>query len=61
MNKLELYQVIILSAHISGITRSTVSLSGVVTNMNNKKSRRINFPSNASTLCTALFLIGNLF
>ena len=31
-NKLELYRVIILSAHVSGIVRTAVSFSGVILN-----------------------------
>ena len=50
-----------MSAHISGIARSADSVSGVVTNLNKKESRRRNFSASASTLCIALFLLGNLF
>ena len=41
-NKLVWYNVMILSAHISGMANSAVSLSGVVTNLNNRESNRIN-------------------
>ena len=61
MNRLEWYRVIILSVHISGIAKRAVSLSGFVTNLNNKEFIRMNFSGSASTLCIALFLLGNLF
>ena len=52
---------IILSAHISGIAKSTVFLSGVVTSLNNKEFKRMNFATSASTLQIVLFLLHNLF
>ena len=42
-NRLEWYRLMILSTHISGIAKSTASLSGIVTNLNNKKCSRMNF------------------
>ena len=51
----------VLSAHISGMADSAVSLSGVVTNLNNRESNRINHSAKVSTLCIAFFLLGNLF
>ena len=38
-NKLVWYSAMILSAHISGMANSTLSLSGVVTNLKNNESR----------------------
>ena len=59
--RLECYRVIILSVHISGMARSTDSLFGIVTNSNNKESKRMYLSPNASTLCIAFLLLGNLF
>ena len=36
------YNVMILSVHISGTANSTVSLSGIVTNLNSNESNKIN-------------------
>ena len=60
-NKLVWYNVMILSTHISGMANSAVSLSGVVTNLNNRESNRINLSAKVSILCIALLLVGNLF
>ena len=42
-NELEWYRVIILSAHISGITKRAVSLPGIVVNLNSRESNKIYF------------------
>ena len=60
-NKLVWYNVMILSAHISGMTNSAVSLSGVVTNLNSRESNKIKLSAKVCTLCIALLLFGNLF
>ena len=51
----------ILSAHNSGTANSTVSLSGVVTNLNNNECNKMNLSGSVSTLHMALLLLGNLF
>ena len=51
----------ILSAHTSGTANSTVSLSGIVTNLNNKESSKMSLSAKVSTLHMALLLLGNLF
>ena len=51
----------ILSVHISGIARSDVSLSGMVTSLNNGESNKIYLSAKVSTLHIALLLLGNLF
>ena len=40
-NKLVWYNIMILSAHISGMANSAVSLSGVVTNLNSRECNKI--------------------
>ena len=51
----------ILFVHISDTASSTVSLSGVVTNLNNKESNKMNLSTSVSTLCMALPLLGICF
>ena len=51
----------ILSAHTSGTANSTVSLSGIVTNLNSNESSKINLSAKVYTLHLALHLPGNLF
>ena len=51
----------ILSAHTSGAANSTVSLSGVVTNLNSNESSKIYLSAKVSTWHMALLLLGNLF
>ena len=51
----------VLSAHISGMANSEVSLSCVVTNLNSRESNRINLSAKFSTLCIAPLLLSNLF
>ena len=46
---------IILSAHISGIAKSMVSLPGIVVNLNNNESNIIYFSASISTLFIAAF------
>ena len=60
-NKLEWYRVIILSAHVSGITKRAVSLPGIVVNTNSRESNKIYFSASISTLFIAAFLLSNLF
>ena len=60
-NRLEWYNGIILSAHILGMANNAVSFAGVVTNLNNYESNKINFSTNASTLQIAIFVPSNLF
>ena len=60
-NKLVWYNIMILSAHISGMANSAVSLFGVVTNLNSRESNRIYLYAKVSTLHIALLLLGNLF
>ena len=60
-NKFEWYEVIILSAHISGIANNAVSLPSIVVNLNSKESNIIYFSASASTLFKAAFLTDNLF
>ena len=58
-NKLEWYKVMILSAHVSGTARTTISFSGV--NLNNNESNRM-YPSViVSTFLIAALELGNLF
>ena len=59
-NKLVWYNIMILSAHVSGIAKSAYSLSGVVTNLNNKESSNIKLSTKVSTLHISLLLLGNL-
>ena len=51
----------ILSAHISGTANTTVSLSGIVTKLNNKESSTMNLSASVSTLHMGLPLPGSLF
>ena len=51
----------ILSAHISGIADNPVSFSGIVISLNSSESSKIYLSASASTLCIALFELGNLF
>ena len=51
----------ILSAHISGTANSAVSLTGVVTNLNNNESNKMNLSTSVSALHMAFFLLDNLF
>ena len=51
----------ILSVHISGTASSAVSISGVVTNLNNNESNKMNLSVSVSTLHMAILLLGNLF
>ena len=60
-NKFVWYSTMVLSAHVSGMANSTVSLSGVVTNLKSNESSRINLSARFSTLHIALFLLGYLF
>ena len=60
-NKLEWYNIIMLSAHVSGIANSAVSFLGVVTSLNNNESSSIYFSANVSTLHIAVLVLGNLF
>ena len=53
--------VIILSVHISGVTNTAVSFSGVVIILNNNESNNIYLSANISTLQIAVFILGNLF
>ena len=55
------HNVMILSTYISGTVNSAVSFSGIVTNLNNSESNKINLSSKVSTLHMALHLLGNLF
>ena len=59
-NKFEWFRVIILSAHVSGIVNSAVSLPSIVVNLNNNESNIIYFSASNSTLLIAAFLLGNL-
>ena len=61
IDRVEWYNVIILSTNIFGIANNTVSFSGVVTNLNNNESSNIYFYANISTLQIAVFVLGNLF
>ena len=60
-NRLAWYNAIILSTHILGIANSAVSLSGVVTNLNNNESNKVKFSANVSTFFMENLLLGNLF
>ena len=53
VNRLELYKVIILSAHVSGIGNNFVSFLGVITSVNNKESNNMYFYANVSTFTIA--------
>ena len=55
------HNAMILSTHILGIANNTVSLSGVVTSLNNKESNRTKFSANISTFFLADLLLDNLF
>ena len=61
MNKLELYNVVILLAYILGMANKTVSFSGVVTNLNNNEFSSIYFSTNVSTLHITVAVLGNFF
>ena len=63
MNKLEWYGAIILSSHISGMTNTTVSLSGVDTFLNNdnNESNNMYFSTITSTFLMTALELGNLF
>ena len=60
-NKLEWYKVIILSAHISSIANTAVSLSVVDVILNNNESNNIYFSAKASILLIAALELGSLF
>ena len=60
-NRLAWYNIMILSAHTSGMANSAVSLSGVVTNLNSRTSNKIKLSAKVSTLHIAPILLGNLF
>ena len=60
-NKLEWYNVIILSAQVSGFANSAVSLLGVVTSLYNKESKKLYFSANVSIFCIADLVLDNLF
>ena len=60
-NHLELHNIIILLAQVSGIANSAVSFLGVVISLNNKESNKIYFPANISNFCIADLVLGNLF
>ena len=47
----------ILLTHISGIANNAVSLSGVVTSLNNNESNRTKFSANVSTFFMEDFLL----
>ena len=47
--------------HISGITNTAASLSGVVTNLNIKESNKTKFSTKVSTFFIVDLLLGNLF
>ena len=51
----------ILSIHISGITNTAASLSGIVTNLNIKESSRTKLSANVLTFFMEDLLLGNLF
>ena len=61
MNKLEWYNVIILSAQVSGIANSIVSFLGVVTSLNNKEFSKIYFSASISTFHIAVLMLGNFW
>ena len=58
-NRLELYRVMILSVHVSGTARTTVSFSGVI--LNKWESNRMYLAANVSTFLIAVLEVGNLF
>ena len=59
VNKLEWYQVIILSAHVSGTARTAVSFSGKI--LNNSESNRMYLSANVSIFLIAALEVGNFF
>ena len=50
----------IVPVHTAGTANSTVSLSGIVTNLNSNESNERNLSAKVSTLCMALLLFGKL-
>ena len=54
-------KVIILSARVSSIANTAISLSGVDIIMNNNESNNIYFSANASTFLIADLELGSLF
>ena len=61
VNRLVWYNAIILSTHISGITNTAASLSGVVTNFNIRESSKTKLSANVSTFFIVHLLLGSLF